>query len=46
MYKIRCWLFKHLWYLTMWVAPVEVRALAQEAADLGLVQMEKKYEDA
>lgn len=45
MYKLRCWLFKHMWYLTMKVAPVEVRAVAQKTVDLGMTQMEKEQDN-
>lgn len=42
MNKIRRWLFAKLWYLTIWVAPQDVRVVVQKAADIGMTKMEQE----
>jgi hypothetical protein len=42
---IRRWLFAKLWLLTMWVAPTEVRIVAQRSVDIGMTEMEKEMKD-
>lgn len=41
-YRTRCWIYKQLYLLALRVAPVEVRAIQQEAVDRGLNQMQKE----